>query len=162
MSEKVFKLLTAGGLCVIAVALVVLSVVQVLRFLHANKKAARLECKIIPDSKRLIWRIVNTGVRDIVVVEIGIRCAGFTASYRPLYAATEDINNIPHLIPSGDIASYRKEADRFMFRQSETDQLKVSNPYVYFYVKDAEGKTYAERSEYKFVQYLSMQLGSGK
>lgn len=162
MPDKLFKTLTAVGICVIAVALVVLGLVQILRFCHANKKAASLECKIIPDSKRLIWRIVNTGVRDIVIVEIGIRCAGFSASYRPLYAATEDINNIPHCIQSGDIASYRKEADRFMFRQSESDQLKVSNPYVYFYAKDAEGKTYIQRSEYKFVQYLSMQLGSGK
>ncbi|MDE7395019.1 MAG: hypothetical protein K2M95_02720 [Clostridiales bacterium] len=162
MSDKLFKTISVIALCVIGAALFVLAVMQIVRYCHANKKSAKLECKIIPDSKRLIWRIVNTGVRDIVIVEIGIRCADLVASYRPLFAATEDINNIPHLIQSGDIASYRKEADRFMFRQSEADQLKVSNPYVYFYVKDAEGKTYVERSDYKFVQYLTMQLGGGR
>ena len=153
---------TVGALCVIAVSLVSSVVVQAVRFRHENKKSARVEGKVIADSARLIWRIVNTGVRNISIVEIGIRCADKYASYRPLYAATEDINNIPHLLCRGEVASYRKEMERFMFRQSEADELKMSNPYIYFYAKDAEGTVYLEKSDYKFVQYLTILLGGGK
>lgn len=154
--------LSVAALCVTAAAVVVLAVMAVLRYVHSNKKNASLEGKMIADSKRLIWRIVNTGVRDITIVEIGLKCDDSYASYRPLYAATEDINNIPQCITRGDIASYRKEMDRFLFRQSEVDRLKISNPYIYFYAKDAEGKVYSERSEYKFVQYLTILLGGDK
>lgn len=150
-----------GSVIVSTLSLLVLAVMAVARYVHAEKKCAKLECKMVPDSQRIIWRIVNTGVRDITVVEIGLRCAGKYVSYRPLFAATEDINNIPRLITRGDVASYRKEMERFMFRQSETEELKVSNPYVYFYVKDAEGTEYALRSEYKFVQYFTMLNGGG-
>ena len=149
------KYIALGALCVCAVALLLTAVMLVVRYRHDNKKAARVEGKVIADSGRLIWRIVNTGVRDLTVVEIGIRCGDTYASYRPLFAATEDINNIPHLLVRGDIASYRKEADRFAFRQSEINELKVSNPYIWFYVKDAEGTVYERRSEYKFVQYYT-------
>lgn len=151
-----------AALCVTAAASVVLAVMAVIRHIHANYKKATLEGRMIADSKRLIWRIVNTGVRDVTIVEIGIKCADRYASYRPLYAATEDINNIPQRITRGDIASYRKEMDRFMFRQSEVDELKISNPYIYFYAKDAEGTIYSEKSEYKFVQYLTILLGGNK
>lgn len=149
-------------LCVMAASLAVSAVTAVLRYVHSDKKRARLEGKMVTDSKRIIWRIVNTGVRDITIVEIGIKCADRYASYRPLYAATEDINNIPHLLTRGDIASYRKEMERFMFRQSEADQLKISNPYIYYYAKDAEGTMYCAKSEYKFVQYLTMLIGGNK
>ena len=146
-------------LIIVPLSLAVIAVTAVVSHVHANKKDAKLEGKMVPDSKRLIWRIVNCGVRDITIVEIGLKCAGKYASYRPLYAATEDINNIPQLIVRGDIASYRKEMERFMFRQSETDELKVSNPYIYFYAKDAEGREYVQRSDYKFVQYLTVLIG---
>ncbi len=158
MTEKIY--ITA--LCVIAIALAILATLYVVRFVLSCRKSARMEGKMIADSKRLIWRIVNTGTRDITIVEIGIKCADRYASYRPLYAANEDINNIPHRLGRGDIASYRKEMERFAFRQSETDALKVSNPYIYFYAKDAEGTEYCYKSEYKFAQYLTVLIGGGK
>ena len=124
----------------VPLSLLASAAMQIVKFVYSNKKRARIEGKMIPDSKRLIWRIVNTGVRNLSVVEIGLHCADKYVSYRPLYAATDDINNIPHLLVRGEVASYRKEMERFMFKQSEADALKISNPYVYFYCKDAEGK----------------------
>lgn len=144
-----------------AAALVALAVTEIVRFIHSNSKNVLLEGKMVPDSKRIIWRITNTGVRNLTVVEIGLKCADKYASYRPLYSATDDVNTLPYLLVRGDIASYRKEMERFMFRQSEADQLKISNPYVYFYCKDAEGKVYSQRSDYKFVQYFTMISGGG-
>ena len=145
----------------VPLSLLASAAMQIVKFVYSNKKRARIEGKMIPDSKRLIWRIVNTGVRNLSVVEIGLHCADKYVSYRPLYAATDDINNIPHLLVRGEVASYRKEMERFMFKQSEADALKISNPYVYFYCKDAEGKIYSQRSEYKFVQYFTMLNGGG-
>ncbi len=149
------------SLCVIAFATLCLAVVALLRFWHDNRKAARLEGKMSVDSRRIIWRIVNTGSRDLTVVEIGIRCADKYASYRPLYSS-EDVNALPQILSRGDIASYRKEMERFSFRPTEIDELKVSNPTVYFYAKDAEGRVYLQKSEYKFAQYLTMSMGGGK
>lgn len=153
------EILVYAFLIVVPLSLAVIAVMTVVTHVHSSKKCAKLEGKMVADSKRLIWRIVNNGVRDVTIVEIGLKCADKYASYRPLFAATEDINNIPHLIVRGDIASYRKEMERFMFRQSETDELKMSNPYIYFYAKDAEGTEYTQRSDYKFVQYLTMLIG---
>ena len=109
-----------------------------------------------------MWRIVNTGGRNISVVEIGVKCGDKTAYYRPLYANSDDINNIPALLYPGEVASYRKEMERFTFKQSDIDELKVSNPDVYFYAKDAEGKVYGVKSEYKFAQYLTLLIGGNK
>lgn len=143
-------------MCVIAVCLAAIAVCLAARNRHDNIKKAAVEGKFIPDSKRIIWRVTNVGVRSITIVEIGLRCADKFASYRPLFAQTEDINNIPMRIDRGEIASYRKELDRFTFRQSEADELKITNPTVSFYVKDAEGTVYQQPSEFKFGQYLSM------
>ena len=71
MTEKIY--ITA--LCVIAIALAILATLYVVRFVLSCRKSARMEGKMIADSKRLIWRIVNTGTRDITIVEIGIKCA---------------------------------------------------------------------------------------
>lgn len=161
--EESLQIVLIVVLCVIAVALLVLAGLAVVRFVCENRKCARVEGKWITDSRRIVWRIVNTGVRDITIVEIGIRCADKQASHRPLYSATDDgINCLPQVLHRGEIASYRKEMERFMFRQSEADALKVSNPAVYFYAKDAEGKIYTQKSDYNFVQYLTMQIGGTK
>ncbi len=158
MAEK----LTVAALIVIAVSAAALAVVAVMRYCGENVRRAKVEGKIMPDTKRLIWRIVNTGIRNISIVEVGVRCGDKYASYRPLYSATEDINNIPHILGRGEVASYRKEAERFMFRPADEEELKKTNPYIYFYAKDSEGAEYSEKSEYKFVQYLTMLIGGGK
>lgn len=142
-------------LCAILFVLTVMAVTAISVVLFKNCKRAKIEGKFFFESKRITWRVVNTGGRDIVIVEIGIMCHDKVTGYRPLFSQTEDINNIPHRIARGEIASYRKEMERFTFKQSEIEELKISNPYVSFYAKDAEGKVYKEVSDIKFAQFLT-------
>ena len=160
--DKILQYILVAAAAVIAVALIVISATSVIRYIHETRRSAKLEAKVIADSKKLVWRIVNTGGRNISIVEIGVKCGDKSVYYRPLYSANEDINNIPALLYPGEIASYRKEMERFAFKQAEIDELKVSNPDVYFYVKDAEGKMYSVKSEYKFAQYLTLLIGGSK
>ena len=160
--DKILQYILVAAAVIIAVALVVISAVGALRYFKENRRSAKIEAKVIADSRKLVWRIVNTGGRNISIVEIGVKCGNKAAYYRPLYANSDDINNIPALLYPGEVASYRKEMERFMFKQSEIDELKVSNPDVYFYAKDAEGKNYSVKSEYKFAQYLTLLIGGNK
>lgn len=153
--------LEAIVLCVIAVATLLIAAVLTVHLVLSRRKSAKIEGKVSAESKRLVWRVVNTGARSITIVEIGMRCADKNAAYRPLFAS-DDVSNLPVTLSSGEIASYRKEMERFAFKQSETDALKVTNPAVYFYAKDAEGKIYTTKSEYNFVQYLTILIGGGK
>lgn len=142
-------------LYIIAAALIALIVTLIALHRASQKKSASLEGKFYFDSGRIVWRVVNTGRRNLTVVEIGLMCGGKVSSYRPLYSQTEDINLIPCTLSRGEVASYRKEIERFAFRQSEIESLKIINPYIRFFCKDAEGQVYSVASDVRFNRYIT-------
>ncbi|MDR2201616.1 MAG: hypothetical protein LBP26_02465 [Clostridiales bacterium] len=146
-------LLTA--LCVAALALAGLFILAARTLYLCNQKSAAVEGKFLFDSKKLVWRVTNTSRREITIVEIGLRAGPYAVYYRPLQSAEDGLNVIPNTLRRGQIASYRKEIDRFLFRQSEIEMLQVENPYVAFYVKDAEGRAYGVKTDVKFTRYLA-------
>lgn len=142
-------------LALIAVVLIVLTIIIARMAVSQNKLKAKLEGKFYFESQRIVWRIINTGNRNFAITEIGLKCGDCFSSYRPLLLKAEEMSGIPQLLLSGDIASYRKEFERFSFRQSEIDRLKILDPILEFYFKDAEGKIYTAKSEVCLVQYLT-------
>lgn len=139
----------------VAGALVLLCATRIALFAWENRRCASVEGKFYFDTRRIVWRVVNTGRAPVNVVEIGLLAGSAVTAYRPLFSMTEEINIIPNYLIRADVGNYRKEMDRFGFKPADVAENRDANPFVYFYVKDAFGRRYKTKSDVRLLQYAA-------